>query len=307
MFLFVFFLYLCFQTIRMHSHFAIRIGISLLLLISQLPFDARGMKDSAYRANRPYPKNFIAVGFSDRLMRVSKEPYRISYFNQGKTVNDTFDYFDPIKSNGNLVNFVLTGGVSNRYVGAKLDLGFVPFANRNSHQSLSAFALIPIGKNVLLSPFVGVSRLRKQKKIGTLTGKDDEIYFNDNLLDEVSIRVHQAISSYQYGLGIYINLEEDVFLNLECKYHQNYRVLNRLKVTGYDSDSRESLLASILVADTWGYYSDGDSEIFFRNSQNKPIQQFFDLGKLAFSAQIVFTLHDSGGNGYSPKKFMGTQ
>ena len=150
MFLFVFFLYLCFPTIRMHSHFAIRIGISLLLLISQLPFEARGMKDSAYRANRPYPKNFIAVGFSDRLMRVSKEPYRISYFNQGKTVNDTFDYFDPIKSNGHLVNFVLTGGVSNRYVGAKLDLGFVPFANRNSHQSLSAFALIPIGKNILM-------------------------------------------------------------------------------------------------------------------------------------------------------------
>lgn len=274
MFLFVFFLYLCFQTIRMHSHFAIRIGISLLLLISQLPFDARGMKDSAYRANRPYPKNFIAVGFSDRLMQVSKEPYRISYFNQGKTVNDTFDYFDPIKSNGHLVNFVLTGGVSNRYVGAKLDLGFVPFANRNSHQSLSAFALIPIGKNVLLSPFVGVSRLRKQKKIGTLTGKDDEIYFNDYLLDEVSIRVHQAISSYQYGLGIYINLEEDVFLNLECKYHQNYRVLNRLKVTGYDSDSRESLLASILVADTWGYYSDGDSEIFLEIRRTNPFSNF---------------------------------
>ena len=279
----------------------------LLLLIGHLPSLALGMKDSAYRANRPYPKNFIAVGFSDRLMRVSEEPYRISYFNQGKTVNDTFDYFDPIKSNSNLVNFVLTGGASNRYVGAKLDLGFVPFANRNSHQSLSAFALIPVGKNILLSPFVGFSRLRKQKKIGTLTGKDGEIYFNDYLLDEVSIRVHQAISSYQYGLGIYINLEEDVFLHLECKYHQNYRVLNRLKVTGYDSDSRESLLASILVADTWGKYADGDSEIFFRNSQNKPIQQFFDLGNLAFSAQIVFTINSGGGNGYSPKKFMGTQ
>ena len=122
----------------------------------------------------------------------------------------------------------------------------------------------------------------------------------------MSIRVHQSISSYQYGLGIYINLEEDVFLNLECKYHQNYRVLNRLKVTGYNADSDESLLFSFL-ADEWAHYSDGDPHVLFRNSQNKPIQQFFDLGKLAFSAQIVFTLHDSGGNGYSPKKFMGTQ
>ncbi len=306
MFLFVFFLYLCFQTIRMHSHFAIRIGISLLLLITQLPFDARGMKDSVYSANRPYPGNFIAVGFSDRLMRVSEEPYRISYFNQGKTVNDTFDYFDPIKSNGNLVNFVLTGGVSNRYVGAKLDLGFVPFANRNSHQSLSAFALIPIGKNVLLSPFIGVSRLRKQKKIGTLTGKDDIIYFKDVEFDEVSIRVHQAISSYQYGMGIYINLEEDVFLHLECKYHQNYKVRNRLKITAQKYNSSESLLASLL-ADEWAHYSDGDPHVLFRNSQNRPIQQFFDLGNLAFSAQIVFTINSGGSNNYHPTKFMGAQ
>jgi hypothetical protein len=278
----------------------------LLLLIGHLPSLVFGMKDSAYKANRPYPKNFIAVGFSDRLMQVSKERYQIQYFNTGKTVNDSFYYNDPIKSNSNLVNFVLTGGVSNRYLGAKLDLGFVPFANRNSHQSLSAFALIPIGKNVLLSPFLGLSRLRKQKKIGTLTGKDDIIYFKDVEFEEVSIRVHQAISSYQYGLGIYINLEEDVFLHLECKYHQNYKVRNRLKITGYNADSDESLLAS-LIADKWENYSESDPHVLFRNPQNKPIQQFFDIGNLAFSAQIVFTINSGGSNNYHPTKFMGTQ
>jgi hypothetical protein len=281
-------------------------SLFLLLLIGHLPNLTLGMKDSAYKANRPYPKNFIAVGFSDRLMQVSKERFQIQYFNQGKTVNDSFYYNDPIKSNSNLVNFVLTGGLSNRYVGAKLDLGFVPFANRNSHQSLSAFALIPIGKNVLLSPFLGVSRLRKQKKIGNLTGKDDIIYFKDVEFEEVSIRVHQAIGSYQYGLGIYVNLEEDIFLHLECKYHQNYKVRNRLKITGYKTDSDESFLAS-LFADKWEHYSESDPHVLFRNSQNKPIQQFFDLGNLAFSAQIVFTINSSGGNGYHPKKFMGTQ
>lgn len=279
----------------------------LLILICLLPLFVFGIKDSADKANLPYPKNFIGIGFSDRLMRVSKDPYNIRYYNQGRTVNDTFEYFDLIKSNSNLINFVFTGGVSNRTIGAKLDLGFVPFANRNSHQSISAFTFIPIGKHVLLSPFVGLSRLRKQKKIGTLTGKNDSIYFNDYLLDEVSIRVHQVVSSYQYGLGLYIQLERDIALHIECKYHQNYLWRNRLKITGYQSDSRESLLASILVADTWGKYGDGDKEIYFRNLQNKPVQQFFDIGNLAFSAQIVFTIQGGGSNNYQPKKFMGAQ
>ena len=280
---------------------------AMFLWMMLMPLYAHALRDSAFRSQIAYPGYFISVGFTDRLNKPSTDPVRISYFNEGRVDRDTFSFYDPLKSNRNLVNFTLSGGLSNRYVGVKLDLGFVPFANRNSHQNIAAFALLPIHKNIILSPFVGLSRLRKQKKIGELTGKDQTIYFQDQLFDEINIRVQQISSTYHYGLGVYFQVEENVSLYLACQYHQPLSSRYRLKVTGFKDESSESVFESIVSADAVKRYADGDPEVKFRSMKNQNLQALYRPDKLAFLIQVVFTLESGTSNGYSPKKFMGTQ
>lgn len=277
-----------------------------MLIFNAAALMAETSRDSSKKRNVIYPGHFIACGFSDRMASPGNQKFRINYFNEGSFANDTFLFNDKIKSSPQLVNFMLSGGISNRYAGLRLDLGFVPFANRNAQQSLSGFLLIPVADKFLLSPNFGYTRFRKQKKIGTLTGTNGRISFKDEEFDEVVIRVQEVMHSMHFGLGAFIPLDEMYSLYFECRYHRVFRNTRWLKVRAFSDDDNETFLAS-LSADQYERYLDGNKAVLFRNDANQAVNSFFNIGQLSFSLQLSVNINEAGGSGYSPKKFMGTQ
>jgi hypothetical protein len=262
----------------------------VLLVFNTSCLFAGNSRNSSNKRHFAYPGNYFAVGFSDRLSKPSDQNFRIHYNNWGSFVTDTFRYNDELKSSSNLVNIVLTGAVSNHYAGLKFDLGIVPFANRNSHQSLSGFLLLPVGKKLVISPTFGYTRFRKQKKIGTLTGKDGHITFLDKEYGEVAIRVQEAMHSYHYGIGLYVQLDKDLMLFFDCRYNRIFRNTPRIKVSAYSQDDGDTFFENLISADQYRRFSDGDKEVLFRDASNKPVHGLYKIGHLAFSAQLVIRI-----------------
>lgn len=254
----------------------------ILLVFNTSGFCAGNGRDSSNKRHFAYPGKYFAVGFSDRLSKPSDQNFRIRYNNGG---NDTFHYYDQLKSASNLVNIVMTGAISNHYAGLKFDLGLVPAANRNSHQSLSGFLLLPLGKKLVISPAFGYTRFKKQKLIGTLTGDDGSIRFKNQEYDRLSIRVQEVMHSYHGGLGLYVQLNDNLMLYFDCRYNRIFRNTPRIKVSAYSQDDGESFFQSIVSADSYEHFSDA-----IRDASNKPVNSIYKVGNLAFSAQLVIRI-----------------
>ncbi len=242
------------------------------------------------KSEKIFPGHYIAIGLADRFAVPREDRFRIDYFNQGAFVNDTFIFRDKLPSANHLVNFNLSAGLSNRYAGLKLDLGFVPFANRNAHQSISAFALLPLSPKIFVSPVFGYTRLRKQKKIGDMTGKNGRISFQGEEFNDISLRVTEVFHSYHYGLGVYFNLTENMFFYVEARYNNIFRNTLKLKVRGYKDDRDKSFLESILFADKSANYRSGDKEVLFRDAAGKPATNLFRVNPLFINLSLVFKI-----------------
>lgn len=268
--------------------------IILTCIIS--PFsDLKAIQNAdSLKSEKIFPGNYIAIGLADRFAVPRDDRFRIDYFNQGTFVNDTFTFRDKLPSANHLVNFNLSAAMSNRYAGLKLDLGFVPFANRNAHQSISAYGLIAISPKIFISPVLGYTRLRKQKKIGDMTGKNGRISFQGEEFNDISLRVTEVFHSYHYGLGVYFNLSESMFIHLEARYNHIFRNTLKLKVRGYKDNADKSFLESILFADKSANYRSGDKEVLFRDAAGKPATNLFRVNPLFINMSLVFTLGEGG-------------
>ena len=84
------------------------------------------IKRSFYR-----PISNISIGINNRICDARSGNMQLRYINVSSHESDTFNYEDIHKTSSNLLTINM--GISGIYdfVGAKFDIGFIPFANRN--------------------------------------------------------------------------------------------------------------------------------------------------------------------------------
>lgn len=237
------------------------------------------------------PGTFFSVGFSNRLAAASDVYHRIKYYNHSYNADDTFNFGGKLESASHLLNTVLAFGVNSKYFGAKADIGFVPFANRNAHQSLSVFGIIPLGNKLVLSPSVGYTRFRKMRRIGSMEGKNGNIIFESEMFNQLSLRAVQVEHSYHYGLGLYYKYSETVFFNLEGRYHNVFDVRQKLKVRGYKDDANSTFIESLIVPKRYKNFRESSGPVLFTDHKGNATERFYDVKNISISAQVVFLIN----------------
>lgn len=237
------------------------------------------------------PGSFFSVGFSNRLAATSDVYHKIKYYNHSYSADDTFNYGGKLESSSNLVNTVLAFGVNSKYLGAKAEIGFVPFANRNAHQSLSLFGIIPLGDKLVLSPSIGYTRFRKMRRIGSMEGKKGNIIFENEMFNQLSLRAVQVEHSYHYALGLYYKFSETVLFNLEARYHNVFDVRQKLKIRGYKDDANSSFIESLLIPKRCKNYNENSGPVLFTDHKGNQTEKFFDVKNISISAQVVFLIN----------------
>lgn len=233
---------------------------------------------------------FLAVGFANRLCTPGDKFHRIRYINQSYQSTDTFNYKDDVGAAANLVNLMLTAGINGQYGGVKWDIGFVPFANRNATHTLSVFGIIPINDRFFIEPMAGYSRFRKMKKIGSLTGKTGNIMFENEVFNQVSLRIIQVQHQYMFGLGLNYKLNENTLIRLDVRHHTVFDTRLKMNVRGYKDDNTSSFVESLLFPKKSRNFRAPSEQVEFNDRYGKPVEKIFDLRHLAFTAQIVFKL-----------------
>lgn len=272
----------------MHSTFA---AFLFTFFFPQLASAYADTGSAARNTGNFFTGSFFAFGLNDRPAHVSNERFRISYFNHAPDRIDTFLYRGAPESSEHLVNLQFSLGIGMRYGGFRADAGLVPFANRNAHQSLSLYGLIPVHRKVCLSPSAGYTRFRKQKRIGILHGKNDSILFKGEIYPQLSVRAVNVFHSFHTRLGVFIYLAENISLNLDARYHFGFRDKLKVNIRAYKDDETKSWLNNIVVADQSRNYFPGDREVDIRNAAGNPASSLFAPGKFTFSVQIAFALN----------------
>lgn len=275
----------------------------LLTFFIQITFIAYSNdKNKVYELPGPH----LALGFSNRLCQAQTGDIKLRYVNVGSKANDTFNYDDHLNAFSNLITFNFGISGTYKFVGAKLDIGVVPFANRNYNINLLAFTLIPLHENVTLSAEFGYTRLRKKRILGTLHDMDEEyIELNEFKYSYLTIMTHQVSHSYVFGLGAYVYLGSDYYLYLNSRYHNIIRQRNSLKVAARDEE--DPFLFESITYDASHRFGLDDQNVQIKNAQGQNVSRFCNPGIWSFTAQLCIPLGDLEGQPYSPKKFMGAQ
>lgn len=276
-------------------------------LILLLTLEVFAVKDSSKRViNLPGPH--IALGFTNRLCEPSNERMDLRFVNVGNKVNDTFNYNDKLKASGQLITFNFGISGTYKYFGAKLDFGIAPFVNRNYNINMTAFALIPIHRDVTLSAEFGYTRIRKKRVLGLINTDDErKIELNGSKYDELYILTHHVDHSCFYGLGAYINLGSNYHLYLSAKYHTNFQAIRKLKVAGRSYDDPDPYLLELITYDGYELYGLDDQNLSVKNSKGQNINQFYNIGIWSFTTQLCIPLGDLEGHPHTFHKFMGAQ
>ncbi len=263
---------------------------------------------TAQEKNKSYnfPGPHVAVGFNNRLSQAQFKDIHLRYINIGSKANDTFNYDDHLNAYSNLITFNFGMTSTYHFFGTKIDIGVVPFANRNYNINLSAFGLIPFHRDVTFSAEFGYTRLRKKRILGTLEGKDHaKIELNDYDYSILTIMAHQVSHSYFFGLGAYINLGSDYYLHLNTRYHKIFRQRNTLKVAARDNE--DPLLFEAISYDDALRYGLDHPNLQIKDEQGNKVSRFYNPGDWNFTAQLCIPFGDLEGHSYTPKKFFGAQ
>ena len=208
------------------------------------------------------------------------------YINVSSHESDTFNYEDIHKTSSNLLTINM--GISGIYdfVGAKFDIGFIPFANRNYNLSFMSFLLMSLHDDLAISPEFGYTRLRKKKVLGKMEKEEDKYFdFENSKVHTLQILTHQVSHSYFLGLGIYIGIGNECNLYLSGHYHKIFRTRSSVKVIGDDNYGGD-------IGPLHSHrFKMNDQNVSVKDSYGHTISKYYNPGLWSFTAQICIPLY----------------